>query len=77
MSANDTDEYPFLLPELDWIREAVDKQVPTLGVCLGAQLLAKALGEKVYPNHRKEIGWYLIELLALWKTAASVGLLSL
>jgi GMP synthase-like glutamine amidotransferase len=63
MSVNDTDQYPFLLPELVWIKEAVDQQVPTLGVCLGAQLLAKSLGERVYPNHRKEIGWFDIELL--------------
>ena len=36
MSANDTKEYPFLEPELDWIREAVEAQVPILGICLGA-----------------------------------------
>jgi GMP synthase (glutamine-hydrolysing) len=63
MSANDTLAHPFLRPELTWIQEAVDAQVPTLGVCLGAQLLAKALGEKVYPNRVKEIGWYEIEVL--------------
>lgn len=63
MSANDTEEYPFLEPELDWIREAVEAQVPILGICLGAQLLAKALGKKVYPNRVPEIGWYEIEVL--------------
>jgi GMP synthase (glutamine-hydrolysing) len=63
MSANDTDKFPFLLPELDWITAAVENQTPTLGVCLGAQLLAKALGEKVYPNTRQEIGWYAIDML--------------
>ena len=63
MSANDSDKYRFLEPELTWIQEAVETQVPTLGICLGAQLLAKALGERVYPNRVKEIGWYEIEVL--------------
>jgi GMP synthase-like glutamine amidotransferase len=63
MSANDCDKFPFLVRELDWLREAVRRTVPTLGICLGAQLLAKALGAKVYRNPQREIGWYEIELL--------------
>ena len=63
MSANDGDRFPFLVAELDWIREAIRGQVPTLGICLGAQLLAKALGAAVYRNLQEEIGWYQIELL--------------
>src|SRR5208337_5046138 len=47
MSANDGDRFPFLLAELDWLREAVRRNVPLLGICLGAQLLAKALGAAV------------------------------
>jgi GMP synthase (glutamine-hydrolysing) len=66
MSANDTGEYPFLCVELDWIRRALDIELPTLGICLGAQLMAKALGAKVYRNPVKEIGWYEIELLGPW-----------
>jgi GMP synthase (glutamine-hydrolysing) len=63
MSANDGDCYPFLLKELDWLRTAVERKLPTLGICLGAQLLAKALGANVYRNAQPEIGWYEVELL--------------
>jgi GMP synthase (glutamine-hydrolysing) len=63
MSANDGDRFPFLLAELDWIREAVRRNVPLLGICLGAQLLAKALGAAVYRNAQAEIGWHQVELL--------------
>jgi GMP synthase (glutamine-hydrolysing) len=63
MSANDGDRFRFLFAELDWIREAVRRQVPTLGICLGAQLLAKALGAEVYRSRQTEIGWYQVDLL--------------
>jgi GMP synthase (glutamine-hydrolysing) len=64
MSANDGDRFPFLVAELDWIREAVRRQTPLLGICLGAQLLAKALGAAVYRNAQPEIGWHPVELLS-------------
>ena len=63
MSANDGDKHPFLAAELNWLREAVRRDVPTLGICLGSQLLAKAFGAGVYKNPQAEIGWYQVELL--------------
>lgn len=58
MSANDEEIHPFLKEELPFIRKALKIGHPVLGVCLGAQLMAKALGAKVYPGPYKEIGWY-------------------
>ena len=48
---------PGLVREIRAIRETVDRGKPVLGICLGAQLIAKALGSKVYRNPVKEIGW--------------------
>ncbi|MCC6124246.1 MAG: glutamine amidotransferase [Pirellulales bacterium] len=62
MNVDEVDQYPYLARELEWIGQALTAGLPTLGVCLGAQLLAKALGAKVYPNRIKEIGWYRIDL---------------
>ena len=55
MSAND--DLPFIRREIDCIRSAVTSRKPLLGICLGAQLIAKALGAKVYANSKREIGW--------------------
>ena len=63
MNADEVDRFPFLGEEVRWLRQAVDAGLPVLGVCLGSQLLAKALGSRVYANRIKEIGWYEIELL--------------
>jgi GMP synthase (glutamine-hydrolysing) len=62
MNVDEVDRYPFLRSEVAWIREAVVREVPVLGICLGAQLLAKSLGARIYQNAVKEIGWYEIEL---------------
>jgi GMP synthase (glutamine-hydrolysing) len=60
MSANDEEQYPFLRWEKRIIRAAIDEAVPTLGVCLGAQLIAATLGAAVYPGPIREFGWYPI-----------------
>jgi GMP synthase-like glutamine amidotransferase len=64
MSVNDEAEFPWLRAEKQVIREAIARQIPVLGVCLGAQLVADALGARVYPNAVKEIGWFPIEGVA-------------
>ncbi|MCG8583667.1 MAG: gamma-glutamyl-gamma-aminobutyrate hydrolase family protein [Pirellulales bacterium] len=62
MNVDETDLFPFLEQEVEWIREALGRKIPILGLCLGSQLLAKALGARVYPNAVKEIGWYDVQI---------------
>jgi GMP synthase (glutamine-hydrolysing) len=58
MSANQEKDYPFLKEEIPFLGKALKLGEPVLGICLGAQLMAKALGSRVYPGPYKEIGWY-------------------
>ncbi len=57
MSVNDERQYPWLNDERRFIAETIRHGTPVLGICLGAQLIAGALGARVYPNAVKEIGW--------------------
>ena len=61
MSVNDELDLPWLRAEKQAVRDAIAMEVPVLGVCLGAQLIASALGARVYPNPVKEIGWFPIQ----------------
>jgi GMP synthase-like glutamine amidotransferase len=61
MSVNEEQKYPWLKPEKQFIHEVILRGVPVVGVCLGGQLIASALGARVYANTRKEIGWFPIE----------------
>lgn len=61
MSVND--DLPWIPPLLALIREAVDKDVPLLGHCLGGQLISKALGGVVSKNPVKEIGWGEVQVV--------------
>ena len=58
MSVNDDAEFPWLRAEKALIRNAIASGVPVLGICLGAQLIASALGSRIYTNTQNEIGWF-------------------
>jgi GMP synthase (glutamine-hydrolysing) len=62
MNCDQIDRHPNLLTEVAVIREAVARDMSVLGICLGAQLLAKALGGSVTRNQSREIGWYDVDL---------------
>jgi GMP synthase (glutamine-hydrolysing) len=62
MGVYEMDRYPHLMTESRIIREALNRDMKVLGVCLGSQMLAHCLGAEVYPGPQKEIGWFHIEL---------------
>ena len=62
MSVNDEERYPYLAAEKAIIRGALARQTPTLGVCLGAQLIASAAGSRVFSGVRPEVGWAAVSL---------------
>lgn len=62
MCLDQSDRYPHLHYELKLIEEALKWDIPLLGICLGAQLVAKTLGAWVGKNHEREIGWYDVSL---------------
>ncbi|MGI9271503.1 MAG: type 1 glutamine amidotransferase [Woeseiaceae bacterium] len=64
MNADDTTAYPHLATELELIKEALERDISILGICLGAQLLAKALGGQVVADAGREIGWHDVDVTA-------------
>lgn len=62
MNCDEIDVYPFLAHEVKLIQQAFHQNMPILGICLGAQLMARALGAIVTKNPQKEIGWYPLTL---------------
>lgn len=62
MSVHDEDEHSWLADEKRLLRETVEAGKPVLGVCLGAQLLAEALGAEVDENDEEEIGWFPVSV---------------
>lgn len=65
MHVDQADRHPHLRTEAEAIRDALDRDIPILGICLGAQLLAHALGAPVGPAIRKEIGWHDVSVSPL------------
>lgn len=62
MNVYEEEKYPFLRDEDLLLKRVIEEEVPFLGICLGAQLIAKATGARVTKNPEKEIGWYKIVL---------------
>lgn len=61
MNVDQADEFPHLSIEIEVLKEALAREMPILGICLGAQLLAAALGAEVHPAPVQEIGWYPLQ----------------
>jgi GMP synthase (glutamine-hydrolysing) len=62
MNVDQVESYPHLRHEIEVIHAALTREIPILGICLGAQLLAAALGARVHPSPVREIGWYPLTL---------------
>ena len=64
MNVDQICDNPNLATEVTLLQEALERGRSVLGICLGAQLLARALGSTVRPDHAREIGWYDVDLTA-------------
>ncbi|TAN38082.1 MAG: hypothetical protein EPN25_14650, partial [Nitrospirae bacterium] len=77
MSVNEAGVLPYIADEIALAAEYMKKGKKVLGICLGAQVMAKALGARVYPGPEKEIGWYDLELVDAGLSDPLLKLLSL
>ncbi len=68
-------EHPWLTDELAFIRETIEHEVPLFGVCLGSQLIARAVGAHVGPAAYPEVGWRVVELSEVGAADPVVGVL--
>jgi GMP synthase (glutamine-hydrolysing) len=62
MAAWEGDKHPFLDREVEFLKACIDADTPTLAICLGGQLLARAAGARNYKGGMPEVGWYPFEL---------------
>lgn len=69
MSVNDEIQFPWLALEKAFVREVIEAGKAVLGVCLGAQMIADAMGANVFANAEKEIGWFPIHAVVSSKEA--------
>ncbi len=63
MSVHDEDKYTWLKKEKQFIKNQIDKNIPVLGICLGAQLIANIYNKQVSITKQKEIGWFPIQVI--------------
>jgi len=75
MHPDQDDHFAWLEREEEFLRDVLAEQVPVFGVCLGAQMLARAAGAKVGPASAPEVGWLDVELTAAGMTDSVLGVL--
>ena len=63
MSVNDSDEFPWIEQEIEFIRQTILSGKVVIGICLGSQLVASALGARVYKNVEPEMGFWPVTFL--------------
>ena len=63
MSVNDKEKYSFIKKEIELVKNYIKNNKPILGICLGSQIIASALGSKIYKNSKMELGWHNVNLL--------------